>query len=124
MRFTSGGCFHFYTYDLTFTRTNASVTAVELEWVNSKAAYRDARKREIGKLELSETDLTGLDTLLTFYRTNMAARCTTRNKIRISQMRLGKVIAAEEFEDASCKAQTVKEILTIPLLVRRLPHSP
>jgi hypothetical protein len=105
VRFTSGGCFHFYTYDLTFTRTNASV-AVE--------------RRDFGKLELTDVDLAGLDTLLTFYRTNTFGGCTTEDEITISQIRDGKVIATEQLKDASCRASKVKDVLTIKSVARRL----
>src|SRR5258708_39581293 len=75
MRFTSGGCFHFYTYDLTFTRTNkptVSVVAVrlELDGPDPRPNYPDAERRERGPLPPSDSDLAGLDTLFAFYRTN------------------------------------------------------
>jgi hypothetical protein len=107
VRFTSGGCFHFYTYILTFTRTNTLV-AVE--------------RPDRGKLELADMDLAGLDTLLTFYRTNTAGGCTTQDKITISQVRDGTVIATEQLKDDSCRAYGVKGVLTIKSLARRFPE--
>lgn len=125
MRFTSEGCFHFYTYDLTFTRNataTASVTLIMLEWVGTGDTYRDAERSELGKLPLSDTDLAGLDSLLAFYRTNSSAGCTTKDSIKISQIRNGKVIATEKFKDASCGADDIKGVLSIRSLVRRLPE--
>jgi hypothetical protein len=127
-RFTSGGCFHFYTYDLTFTRTpkpTVSVVAVrlELDGPDPRGGYRDAERRELGKVPLSESDLAGLDALLAFYRTNSAGGCTTYDGIKISQIHNGKVIATEQFIDASCKvcAGKVKGVLSIDSFVQRLP---
>jgi hypothetical protein len=125
MRFTSGGCFHFYTYDVTFTRKakpTASVAAVRQEWVGAGTGYRDAERQELGELRLSKSDLSGLDALLAFYRSNTNRGCTTEDSIKISQIRDGKVIATEEFTDASCRAHDVKGVLTIPSLARRLPE--
>ena len=102
MRFSSGGCFHFYTYDLTFS--NSTV------------------RTNLRKLQLSPSDLAGLDTLIAFYRTNKYADCTTQNTIKISQLRDGKVIATEEFKDASCRSRKIKGVLTIPGLVARLEN--
>jgi len=104
VRFTSGGCFHFYTYELTFTRTNSSV-AVE--------------RRDFGKIELTDVDIAGLDTLLTFYRTNTLGGCTTEDEITVLQIRDGKVIATEQLKDASCRASKVKDVLTIESVARR-----
>ena len=122
MRFTSGGCFHFYTYDLTFTRTNVSVATVNLEWIGPGENYRDGERRALGQLELSDADIVGLDTLLAFYRTNTAGGCTTKVEIKISQIRDGKVMATEKFVDSSCRAAAVKDVLTIQSLTRRLPN--
>ncbi|MEW6157176.1 MAG: hypothetical protein AB1813_07060 [Verrucomicrobiota bacterium] len=125
MRFTSRGCFHFYTYDVTFTRKGkptASVVAVRLEWVGPDITYRDAEWQELGALTLSESDLSGLETLLAFYRSNTNSGCTTKDTIKISQIRDGKVIATEQFTDASGSAHEVKGVLTIPSLARRLPE--
>jgi len=125
MRFTSGGCFHFYTCELTFTRTpkpTVSVVAVRLESPDPRGRYRDAERRDLGKLPLSEKDLAGLDTLLGFYRTNNSGGCTTVDSIKISQIRDGKVMATENFTDASCRASGGKGVLSIESLVRRLPE--
>ncbi|MEI2725941.1 MAG: hypothetical protein V9H26_21225 [Verrucomicrobiota bacterium] len=105
VRFTSEGCFHFYTDVLTFTSTNGSVAVV---------------MGNLGK-ELTVKELAGLDILLAFYRTNTFDRCTTRNEITISQIRGGKVIATEQFKDASCRARKVKDVLTIEALSLSLP---
>ena len=108
VRFTSGGCFHLYTYVLTFTRTNGSATVERLKQ---------------GKLELTDSDLARLDTLVTFYRTNTLGNCTTHDKITISQTRNGKVIATEDFKDDSCRVQQVKDVLTIRSRARRFPQA-
>jgi hypothetical protein len=128
MRYTSGGCFHFYTYELTFARTpnpNVSVVAVrlELDGPDPGARYRDAERRELGQLPLSKSDLAELDTLLGFYRTNRIGGCTTCDQIRISRIHDGKVIATEHFVDASCAVcdGRVKGALSIDSLVQRLP---
>lgn len=74
----------------------------------------------LGK-ELTVKELVGLDTLLAFYRTNTVGGCTTRDEITISQIRGGKIIATEQFKDASCSADRVKDVLTIDALSSRLP---
>src|SRR5262245_30419635 len=53
IRFTSSGCFHFFTYDLTFSRApkpTVSVAAVrlELDSPEPRARYHDAERRELG----------------------------------------------------------------------------
>src|SRR5215831_18850340 len=87
MRYTSGGCFHFFTYDLTFTRSNNPVVSIaairlELDGPEPKARYRDAERRELGKITLPSGDLARLDVLLNFYRTNTVTGCTTHDGIR------------------------------------------
>jgi len=125
IRFTSGGCFHFYTYEVTFTgkvRPTAAVVGVRLEWVAAGTGYRDSERQELGELHLSESDVSGLEALLAFYRSNTNRSCSTEDSIKISQIRDGKVMATEEFTDASCRAYNVKGVLTIPSLARRLPQ--
>jgi hypothetical protein len=80
----------------------------------------DTEGREIGRLELSEADIAGLDALLAIYRTNIANGCTTTDKIMISQVRNGKVIASEQFTDSSCQASAIKDVVTIESLMQRL----
>jgi hypothetical protein len=124
MRFTSEGCFHFYTDELTFTRTNqpaVSVTAIKFELDSSGKNYHEAGHRNLDTLTLSPTDLAGLDTLLAYYRTNQAGRCTTADNIRISQIHDGKTVTTERFTDASCEAESAKGVLTIESLIHRLP---
>ena len=123
IRFTSGGCFHFYTYDLTFEVTDGarvSVTSVELDWSQADRAYHDGTKANLGELSLSSADLAGLDALLAFYRTTSGGGCTKKDKIEICQLRDGHVIAREEFADGSCAASKVSGVLTIPALAHRL----
>jgi hypothetical protein len=124
MRFTSEGCFHFYTDELTFTRTNqaaVSITAIRLELDPKTNKVREAEHRELGKLNLSTTDLARLDAWLAYYRTNQAGRCTTVDNIRISQIHDGKTVATERFADASCESGSLKGVLTIEALLYRLP---
>ena len=127
MRYTSTGCFHFFTYDLTFTRSNnpaVSIAAIrlELDGPDPKARYRDAERRELGKIMLSGGDLAGLEVLLNFYRTNTVTGCTTRDGIGISQVRDGKVIATEKFTDGSCGTRYVNGLLSIQEIIQRLPR--
>jgi hypothetical protein len=110
LHFSSQGCFNHYSCDLTLSHTDGSLAAVRM----------DTEGREIGRLELSEADIAGLDALLAFYRTNIANGCTTTDKIRISQVRDGKVIASEQFTDSSCQASAIKDVVTIESLMQRL----
>jgi hypothetical protein len=127
MRFTSGGCFHFYILDLTFTsspRPAATVFDIVLEPAETGkgTGLREAGREKRGKLSLSKNDLAGLDNLLAFYRTNTAAGCTTHNGIEISQVRDGKIVASEKFQDNSCGARRINGVLTIGALEQRLPN--
>lgn len=125
VRFTSEGCFHFYACDLTFTRTGhaaVSIAAVQPRWEGAGKTYRYSERSELSRLSLSETDLKGLDALLSFYRTNTISGCTTRNSIKISQIHDGTAIATEKFTDASCSVEdgSVKGVLSIDALIRRV----
>ena len=118
MRFASEGCFHAYSFDLTFTRT--SVTASAEKWDAAANTYRGGEW--LGALPLSETDLKDLDALLAFYRTNTVSGCTTINTIKLSQIHGGEAVATEKFTDASCRVEdgNVKGVLSIQSLLRRL----
>jgi len=127
IRYTSGGCFHFFTYDLAFTRTNGPAVSVEairleLDGPDPGAKYRDAERRELGRLSLSNEELAGLDLLLRFYRTNTVSGCTTYDGIQISQVHDGKVIATEKFVDSSCATRYVNGLVSIQSITQRLPR--
>jgi hypothetical protein len=94
------------------------VATIGMEQVGPLDGSVEAR-RELGSVSLSQADLDGLDALLKFYRTNSLTGCTTKDKISISHVRAGKVIATEDFVDASCRSRRVKGVLTIPALLAR-----
>lgn len=76
--FASEGCFHAYSYDLTFTRTTVTVT--EVVWDAAANAYREGAR--LGKLPISDADIKSLDGLLAYHRTNRVSGCTTINTIK------------------------------------------
>src|SRR5258708_18081272 len=81
MRFTSGGCFHFYTYDLTFTRTNkptVSVVAVrvELDSPDPPGNYPDSGGRELFPLPPYDSHLVRVGIFFALLRTHQNSGCT------------------------------------------------
>ena len=123
VRFNSGGCFHFYTYDLVFERgesTRVSITSVQQQWSERKQAYHDGESEKLGEFTLTPADLSGLDKLLAFYRGVAPGGCTTVDHVEISQWRSGALIGREKFTDGTCARHSIPGMLTFPALARRL----
>ena len=121
--FRTSGCFHFAAYELTFRRskdTNVSVTQIIYEGSPEREAITATNRIDLGQLSLSKSDLEGLDKLLRFYRNVPEGRCTTVEGISISQRHEGRTVATEKYVDGSCAADYVKDVRTIPALVKRL----
>jgi len=123
VRFTSGGCFHFYTYDFVFrhgAKSSVSVASVTLQWSEKKKQYSEKSREKLGQVHLTDADLKGLDELLRFYRSQPGGGCTTVDTITVSQSRDGKTIATEQFVDGSCRTHTKNSFTTLPEIARRL----
>jgi hypothetical protein len=109
--FNSSGCFHHRTYNLTFHR--ATETTVSISDVR--------RRKELGQLPLSKSDVDGFDRLVRFYKSIVApGNCTTGDSITISQRHEGKIIATEKYSDDTCSTYNMKDVTRILDLVRRL----
>jgi len=122
MAFTTSGCFHYASYELTFRRsTEFAVTVVKMEgeWSRDLKTLNSTNRVTLGELTLTNADLKGLDHLLRFYRSGPRDGCTTVDKISISQHHDDKVIAAEQFMDGSCSYDR-KNMTRIRELIARL----
>ena len=122
MTFTTSGCFHYASYELTFQRstdTTVSVVQIEREWSQKLKAFTSTNRVTIGALKLTNADVEGLDRLLQFYRSSPQNGCTTVDAISISQRHDGKVAATEQFIDGSCSYE-MKNLTRITALIARL----
>ena len=102
--FKSSGCFSHSHYELAFGRTpSPSVSVIEFtdRWINDQEVVTEPKFRGISKL--SGEDLAQLDRLLSFYRGPKTSGCTTVDTIVVGQVRNGRTIASESFEDGSCR---------------------
>ena len=123
VKFTSSGCFHYYTYEFDFHRA-VRVTAT-IARVGPREGERGNQREEgertiIGKVALSQDEIAGLDRLLAFYRWRHGGGCTTVDKIVVTQMSGGKAIASESFTDASCATYEAAKLTTFPRLAAKL----
>jgi hypothetical protein len=123
--FTSTGCFHFDSYEVSVRRTDRySVSVVEIfekgpTAFDQQISESPPTRVELGELLLSRKEVVGLDRLLKFYRSKKPEGCTTTDTISISRIRNGNVIATEQFVDQSCRADG-KHLLRIPEFAQRL----
>ncbi len=120
IRFTSRGCFHFYTYDFVFRHASVSVASVTQQWSKKKQQYIETSREMLGQVQLTDADIKRLDELLRFYRSQRDNGCTTVDTITFSQLRDGKTIATEQFVDGSCSIDTTNSFATLPEIARRL----
>jgi len=122
MAFTTSGCFHYFSYELTFqrsTETTVSVVQIERGWSQSLEVFTSTNRLSLGTLSLTKSDVEGLDRLLQFYRSSRRNGCTTVDTISISQRHDGKVAATEQFTDGSCSHDR-KDLTRITALIARL----
>lgn len=103
--YSSVGCFHSQSHELTFTRsTNVTVSVIEIKPIMAadKMSIIGTNRVRMGDLVLSKEEVEGLDRLFAFYRSGPRSGCTTVDTISISQHRKGRLIAKEQFTDGSC----------------------
>jgi len=115
--FSSTGCFHRMTRAFEFHGTSVTISSPDHSAAKLKT---DPQTPKIGTLEISKDDLNKLDRLLRFYRENSQEGCTTEDHIRIERTRADGPSLTEEYTDASCQAEHVKDALTFPQLQARL----
>jgi hypothetical protein len=102
VRFSSRGCFHFYTYDFSFRHgatSMVSVVSVGHEWSEEEKEYVEMSRENLGQVQLTESHLMRLDELLRFYRSQPHGSCTTVDTITLTQARDGKILGREQFID-------------------------
>jgi hypothetical protein len=75
-------------------------------------------------MEVPNEDVKGLDRLLAFYRSKPPGGCTTVDHMTIQQRRDGKVIAEEQFTDASCSSGEKHDLTSIHHLIQQAKSEP
>ena len=121
--FTSGGCFHFYTYQFDFQRaatTTAKVTRVEQRWNETKKQREVSQRIPLGTATLTDAEVAGLDRLLAFYRSKRAGGCTTVDEITLIQTNGSTTKATESYRDATCATYEMKNLTLLPLIAKKL----
>lgn len=83
-----------------------SVTAVDIEeeWDERSETVVSVSRIPLGTRTLSPADATGLDSLISFYRSGPEKVCTTTEAADIRHLFNGRVVAAERFVDGSGSA--------------------
>lgn len=123
IHFISQGCFRTVAYDFAFERNTATTVRI---WSLKPSRNASTESLEyhalkpLGTLTLTSRDIQGLDRLIRFYQSHPEGRCTTVDKITISHIRDGRVIAENHYVDQSCDASNSRHITALPSLVRRL----
>lgn len=126
LTFTTTGCFHFASYQLTVRRDAKAadligVKIVQTKQMNAPGGGPESKEPvELGELKLTKADLEGLDNLIDFYRSGPKNTCTTVDEITISYRHEGKEVATEKFKDGSCSTHDKKELTRIADLIARL----
>lgn len=101
--YISNGCFHRDHFRLTFESGSPfTVTIVSVESIWLSDDRQAVEEKRLGTLNLSREDLTGLDQLIAFYRSDPGGSCTTIDKITFSHIRNGRIVVQERFTDATC----------------------
>jgi hypothetical protein len=121
MTFTTSGCFHYASYELTFRRSaeiTVSIVQFERKWSPKLKAYTSTNRITLGELSLTRGDVEGLDRLLHYYRSSPGDGCTTVDKVSISQRHDEKVVASEQFVDGSCFPARMDMTKITELIVR------
>ena len=119
VRFLTTGCFYSASYEFSFTG-GATATVAVVRLGRNLADLAQTKRTVLGSLSLTASDLSGLDTLLGFYRSQRSNRtCTTVDTVTFTHRRAGRVLATELFTDSTCGAREVRSVLTFSELVGR-----
>ncbi|WP_395744540.1 hypothetical protein [Prosthecobacter sp.] len=98
----STGCFHNITlwYEIKKSEDTCFFTQYAITWDHSVPA-KMVEKKAIGKLNLTQSDITGLDELLRYYRGKKSIGSTTYDLLRVEYYEGGRLIKVEHLDDAS-----------------------
>lgn len=126
MIFRSQGCFGGGNYELVFKKTTNVLVTISALTIYPAYPDRPAQTNiitQVGEVNLTESELRGLDKLLAFYRSRPRGWCTTVDRIHLTQMREKEVIASEQFVDGSCASDRIEGIVTVwTLILKAMPQ--
>ena len=100
----SSGCFHGFSFEFIFSRSNqlsVAVTKLVPDWSLELKKVVTNRVQE-GTLILSQSDEMNLDNLLTMLRQAEPCFSTTKELITASQTRQERIVATETFTNSAC----------------------
>ncbi|HVZ41072.1 MAG TPA: hypothetical protein VHI13_17450 [Candidatus Kapabacteria bacterium] len=119
VRYLSSGCFHRVAYQFEF-RHDSNYT-VDVSPINARADDAQASDEASSQctLALSDADITGLERLLTFYRTVEDPTCTTVDRIECRQVSGSAVKSVERFIDGTCESNGLADVVTFMSLAAR-----
>ena len=115
VRYSSTGCFHFFTFEFSYSPVgNGSfdVHELQMEWSKAKQAHVERSRRYLGRVSLEKNEASKLDALIAYYREPQEFICSTVDEIHLSQIRRGRVVAEESFSDSSCAQMMQRDLLT------------
>ena len=118
VRFVSNGCFHSSVHELVLGGGAPRTVAVFALAGQRTGAKNSVPQEDLGQVNLTDSDLKGLDSLLRFYRSGADGGCTTVDTIEIAQIRGGKTIATERFTDRSCSTYGREGVTTFSDVIR------
>ena len=112
--FTREGCFSDERYEFHFTRDQA--LDVRIFRIDPPVGTPDAKageggKWDLGKITLLPAEAAGLDRLFAHYRSITEGGCSTIDRINLTLKSGGKVVATENFTDATCATSQVKDLV-------------
>ncbi len=123
VRYHTSGCFHDATHELAFRREKqfvVSITRLSSLAVRSGVVSAQTNRVELGTLNLSQSDIAGLDSLMLFYRSGHNSSCTTVDEIVFTQQREGEAAVTEQIMDRSCQTYELKRVTRFSDLIDRL----
>jgi len=82
--------------------------------------FEGEKRITLDQLTLSDAELTSLDGLMQFYRTNPRGDCTTTDTITITQLRDGKAVTTEQFSDGSCRGRQQSGVMPFLQIIQEL----
>lgn len=120
LHFHSQGCFHVTEYEFHFIGSDPG--AVQIFEHPSESLFENSHqpRQYLGRIRLSNQELTQLDNLLEFYRLRKEGACTTEDRIEMSWLLDGKEQHRESYIDDTCQVDDDPNLLPLHNLIQKL----
>lgn len=107
----AGGCYHHDTYEFSIdVRADGAIMLSGTRTSHLPMWAEDTPGTiSFGKRTLTATQISGLDRMLAYYRSDPPSSCTSSHTISLRHMRDGAPLHEESYKDGSCAMEEAKE---------------